>query len=179
MSFNATHKLTVFKTTFTHSPTASYITIHHPCPIAAICGGDIVKEQGTLTSPNYPDDYKPNKECVWKITVPDGFSVAVKFQSFEVCSESILLYGSRFRSMGDKNNVLFFVFLRLETFFVFRAQIWFLRRAGGIRENYGVNALERQRHIMASWPWVFLYFIYCIWIYDAALSVQDMRTQFL
>ena len=52
--------------------------------IAAICGGEIRKEQGQLTSPNYPDDYKPNKECIWKITVPDDYSVAVKFQSFEV-----------------------------------------------------------------------------------------------
>jgi hypothetical protein len=51
---------------------------------SAICGGEIHKEQGQLTSPNYPDDYKPNKECVWKITVPEDFSVAVKFQSFEV-----------------------------------------------------------------------------------------------
>ena len=52
--------------------------------ITAICGGEIIKEQGQLTSPNYPDDYKPNKECVWKITVPEEYSVAVKFQSFEV-----------------------------------------------------------------------------------------------
>lgn len=52
--------------------------------LVAICGGEIHKEQGQLTSPNYPDDYKPNKECVWKITVPEDFSVAVKFQSFEV-----------------------------------------------------------------------------------------------
>jgi len=51
---------------------------------AAICGGEIHKEQGQLTSPNYPDDYKPHKECVWKITVPEDYSVAVKFQSFEV-----------------------------------------------------------------------------------------------
>lgn len=55
----------------------------------AICGGEITKEQGQLTSPNYPDDYKANKECVWKITVPEGYSVAVKFQSFEVTSLSL------------------------------------------------------------------------------------------
>ena len=51
---------------------------------AAVCGGEIIKESGRLSSPNYPDFYKPNKECVWKITVPEGYSVALKFQSFEV-----------------------------------------------------------------------------------------------
>jgi len=50
----------------------------------AVCGGEISKETGILSSPNYPDYYKPNKECVWKISVPEGYSVALKFQSFEV-----------------------------------------------------------------------------------------------
>ncbi|KAL3876182.1 hypothetical protein ACJMK2_034053 [Sinanodonta woodiana] len=58
----------------------------------AICGGAINKEQGQLTSPNYPDDYKPNKECVWKITVPKDYSVAVKFQSFEIENHDNCVY---------------------------------------------------------------------------------------
>ena len=41
-------------------------------------------ESGKLESPNYPEDYHPNKECVWRIRVPQGFQVALKFQSFEV-----------------------------------------------------------------------------------------------
>jgi len=52
--------------------------------VLAVCGGEISKETGILSSPNYPDYYKPNKECVWKISVPEGYSVALKFQSFEV-----------------------------------------------------------------------------------------------
>ena len=51
-----------------------------------MCGGEIQREHGILSSPNYPEYYKPSKECVWKITVPDGFTAALKFQSFEVCS---------------------------------------------------------------------------------------------
>lgn len=58
----------------------------------AICGGEIRKEQGQLTSPNYPDDYKPNKECIWKITVPEDYSVAVKFQSFEIENHDNCVY---------------------------------------------------------------------------------------
>ena len=52
--------------------------------VIAVCGGEISKETGILSSPNYPDYYKANKECVWKISVPEGYSVALKFQSFEV-----------------------------------------------------------------------------------------------
>jgi hypothetical protein len=41
-------------------------------------------ESGQLESPNYPEDYQPNKECIWRVSVPPGFQVALKFQSFEV-----------------------------------------------------------------------------------------------
>lgn len=41
-------------------------------------------EEGTLTSPNYPEFYRPNKECVWQIIVPVGYSVALTFHSFQV-----------------------------------------------------------------------------------------------
>lgn len=50
----------------------------------AVCGGLIVKEEGFISSPNYPDDYRPNKDCIWKIEVPESYTVAVEFQSFEV-----------------------------------------------------------------------------------------------
>uniref|UniRef100_A0A3Q0R867 Metalloendopeptidase n=1 Tax=Amphilophus citrinellus TaxID=61819 RepID=A0A3Q0R867_AMPCI len=33
----------------------------------AICGGEITKDSGQIQSPNYPDDYRPSKECVWRI----------------------------------------------------------------------------------------------------------------
>ncbi|KAH6946363.1 hypothetical protein HPB50_013073 [Hyalomma asiaticum] len=58
----------------------------------AVCGGDVVMEEGVLQSPNYPDDYRPNKECVWKITVPDDYQVALKFQSFEVENHDSCVY---------------------------------------------------------------------------------------
>lgn len=42
------------------------------------------RDAGQIQSPNYPDDYQSNKVCVWKITVEEGFSVGLSFQSFEV-----------------------------------------------------------------------------------------------
>ncbi|KAK6324375.1 hypothetical protein J4Q44_G00037170 [Coregonus suidteri] len=50
----------------------------------AICGGEILKDQGQIQSPNYPDDYRPSKECVWSITVSEGYNVGLSFQAFEI-----------------------------------------------------------------------------------------------
>ncbi|XP_067928524.1 bone morphogenetic protein 1-like [Watersipora subatra] len=58
----------------------------------AVCGGLIEKEQGFLSSPNYPDDYRPNKDCIWKIQVPESFTVAVEFQSFEIENHDSCVY---------------------------------------------------------------------------------------
>lgn len=55
-----------------------------PLPCAAICGGEITKDSGQIQSPNYPDDYRPSKECVWRITVSEGYNVGLSFQAFEV-----------------------------------------------------------------------------------------------
>lgn len=55
-------------------------------PSSAICGGEIRKNEGQIQSPNYPDDYRPMKECVWKIMVSEGYHVGLTFQAFEVKS---------------------------------------------------------------------------------------------
>lgn len=59
-----------------------------------VCGGElsIDDNEGRLESPNYPLDYLPNKECVWKIAVPKGYQVALKFQSFEVENHDSCVY---------------------------------------------------------------------------------------
>ena len=57
-----------------------------------VCGGEIIAETGYLQSPNYPDDYRPNKECVWRITVPPKYQVALKFQSFEIENHDNCVY---------------------------------------------------------------------------------------
>ncbi|CAH2008152.1 unnamed protein product [Acanthoscelides obtectus] len=59
----------------------------------AICGGElIVDTEGHLESPNFPEEYQPNKECIWKITVPDENQVALKFQSFDVENHDSCVY---------------------------------------------------------------------------------------
>ncbi|XP_048419728.1 tolloid-like protein 2 isoform X2 [Stegostoma tigrinum] len=50
----------------------------------AICGGDIHKDTGQIQSPNYPDDYRPSKECTWRITVAEEYHIGLVFQAFEI-----------------------------------------------------------------------------------------------
>lgn len=57
---------------------------HLDCVPTAICGGDVKKDNGHIQSPNYPDDYRPSKVCIWRIQVSEGFHVGLTFQSFEV-----------------------------------------------------------------------------------------------
>ncbi|KDR10358.1 Dorsal-ventral patterning tolloid-like protein 1, partial [Zootermopsis nevadensis] len=58
----------------------------------AVCGGHLTMDEGHLESPNYPDDYQPNKECVWKLSVPETYQVALKFESFEVENHDNCVY---------------------------------------------------------------------------------------
>nr|NP_001071840.1 Tolloid protein [Ciona intestinalis]BAE06735.1 Tolloid [Ciona intestinalis] len=50
----------------------------------AVCGGDIRRNSGQIQSPNYPDDYRPSKECIWTVVVDEGYQVGLSFQAFKV-----------------------------------------------------------------------------------------------
>lgn len=43
------------------------------------CGGDLVMESGAFNSPNYPDAYPPNLECVWTIKSSPGNRLQLSF----------------------------------------------------------------------------------------------------
>ncbi|CAH1176432.1 unnamed protein product [Phaedon cochleariae] len=59
----------------------------------AICGGDLfIDSEGHLESPNYPEEYQPNKECIWRITVPENHQVALRFQSFDIENHDSCVY---------------------------------------------------------------------------------------
>eukprot|EP00795_Rhopilema_esculentum_P010253 gene10253-18947_t len=45
---------------------------HNPCPGEGNCGGNITGLHGSFSSPNYPNHYPNNKECLSQVTVPDG-----------------------------------------------------------------------------------------------------------
>lgn len=51
-----------------------------------------VENGGRLDSPNYPLEYLSNRECIWRITVPEQYQVALRFQSFDVENHDDCLY---------------------------------------------------------------------------------------
>jgi tolkin protein len=58
----------------------------------AVCGGHLTMDEGHLESPNYPEDYQANKECVWILSVSESYQVALKFESFEVENHDNCVY---------------------------------------------------------------------------------------
>ena len=40
--------------------------------IVSACGGELTSEHGGIASPNFPDGYPENAECVWTITTSPG-----------------------------------------------------------------------------------------------------------
>ena len=36
------------------------------------CGGNFTADSGTISSPNYPDNYENNQLCIYHITVGTG-----------------------------------------------------------------------------------------------------------
>ncbi|XP_034427678.1 cubilin [Hippoglossus hippoglossus] len=48
------------------------------------CGGDLVMESGAFNSPNYPDAYPPNVECVWTIKSSPGNRLQLSFIIFHL-----------------------------------------------------------------------------------------------
>lgn len=59
------------------------------------CGGSLKSEKGQFASPNYPNPYPANVECVWKLEASPGNQILVEFSEFaladsETCSEEYL-----------------------------------------------------------------------------------------
>ncbi|XP_066267443.1 CUB domain-containing protein 2-like [Branchiostoma lanceolatum] len=56
------------------------------------CGGNLVGSSGDVFSPNYPDEYDANLDCMWTIPARGG-SVTVAFKNFSIeAPESFLFY---------------------------------------------------------------------------------------
>lgn len=54
----------------------------------SVCGGRLVATTGTIFSPNYPNDYDTNKDCVWTIHAPNGKQIELNVKFFELESHS-------------------------------------------------------------------------------------------
>ncbi|XP_031795774.1 cubilin [Sarcophilus harrisii] len=48
------------------------------------CGGELTGPSGFFTSPQYPEKYPPNKECIWYIHTAPGSSIQLTIEDFDV-----------------------------------------------------------------------------------------------
>lgn len=46
--------------------------------LADFCGGKFTSEYGTITSPGYPEIYRHNLNCVWRIAVNNAVNVKLR-----------------------------------------------------------------------------------------------------
>lgn len=51
---------------------------------SAGCGGELFAPSGSLNSPNYPNRYPSNRECIWHIHTTPGSSISITILEFDV-----------------------------------------------------------------------------------------------
>ena len=79
---------------------ASFVLVIQPQPMySRECGGKLYGSYGRFASPNYPNSYGNNLNCVWTITNPMYSSVQIRFTVFDTerCCDKVVVedrYGS-------------------------------------------------------------------------------------
>eukprot|EP00794_Sanderia_malayensis_P015619 gene15619-17196_t len=70
----------------TKPPTEQKCNVHNPCPGTADCGGIFTNTSGLFASPNFPNNYPNNMECVYIIQVAEGKMIELRFDSLRISS---------------------------------------------------------------------------------------------
>ncbi|XP_041458355.1 cubilin-like [Lytechinus variegatus] len=68
--------------------TASYVAVN----TSTYCGGTLSGDTGVFSSPNYPNNYPNNRDCVWTINAPVGNQVSINFTDFNLEAHSSCVY---------------------------------------------------------------------------------------
>uniref|UniRef100_A0A8B9L296 Zgc:154142 n=1 Tax=Astyanax mexicanus TaxID=7994 RepID=A0A8B9L296_ASTMX len=63
----------------------------YPEDIVQGCGGFSREETGVIKSENWPMNYPPNRECLWRVQVPQGKTITLTFTQFDVEEAGLLL----------------------------------------------------------------------------------------
>ncbi|KAM9793845.1 bone morphogenetic protein 1-like isoform 3-T3 [Syngnathus typhle] len=61
------------------------------CETAA-CGAFITQMNGSITSPGWPKEYPPNKNCVWQLVAPIQYRITLVFDAFEAEGNDVCKY---------------------------------------------------------------------------------------
>jgi len=52
--------------------------------IYAACGGNFFTPEGFIMSPNFPDNYPKQMNCIWTINVPDSNQIELNISQFSL-----------------------------------------------------------------------------------------------
>ncbi|KAH0568173.1 hypothetical protein KQX54_019308 [Cotesia glomerata] len=75
--------------------------------VSKVCGGRYFSPKGLLRSPDYPNYYPPNRECVWIIEAQNKFRILLEVKKFEIESHSYCAYDYlEIRNGGYENSPL-------------------------------------------------------------------------
>ncbi|VDP78060.1 unnamed protein product [Echinostoma caproni] len=70
------------------------------------CGGYLIEEQGIITTPNYPNIYPKNVECIWKISAPEDRRISLKFDDFNLYSDCFLAHVDIYDGLNCSSRIL-------------------------------------------------------------------------
>uniref|UniRef100_A0A8C5FRN7 Metalloendopeptidase n=1 Tax=Gadus morhua TaxID=8049 RepID=A0A8C5FRN7_GADMO len=56
------------------------------------CGGFITELNGSLSTPGWPREYPPNKNCVWQLVAPAQYCITLVFDAFETEGNHVCKY---------------------------------------------------------------------------------------
>lgn len=61
----------------------------------AACGGFLTKLNGSITSPGWPKEYPPNKNCIWQLVAPTQYRISLQFDFFETEGNDVSASGAK------------------------------------------------------------------------------------
>lgn len=76
------------------------------CVSVAACGGLLSKLNGTISTPGWPKEYPPNKNCVWQVVAPAHYRISLQFEDFELEGNEVSCT-ERTERTGKKRKKLF------------------------------------------------------------------------
>ncbi|MEQ2289246.1 hypothetical protein AMECASPLE_031049 [Ameca splendens] len=76
-----------FHSDFTVSDRGFHIT-YTTSPSDSGCGGTFTESEGILISPNWPNNYAHNRQCIYLITLPSREKVALNFTNMDLENHS-------------------------------------------------------------------------------------------
>ena len=91
-----------------HQPSSSIVKYNKISALSLSCSacGDEVSEEEiddySVSSPNFPDRYPYNADCLWNFTIPENKSVHLSFRDFDLAQKHFVELQAKREVNGDE-----------------------------------------------------------------------------